>query len=248
MNSMSIKGALRYDIKASLRSMAVFVTVLILVWLLNYTLAVVFSGSGSYSSGFEMAVAIFMFVTGILSVRQDLRLFLQNGRGRGTVFAAQIFMALFSSAALALATGLLTALFQLITAWLTPQLHFVSLSSLFGAVSSINGIAGLPKTIASLFLQNLPAFLFGMLISLIYYRLSKLGRTLFSIITPGVLFVGLPILAGTNPRVFEIVMAVSRFLDEILPTPMAFLAAFALAFSCIFAIGSWLLLRRAQVS
>ncbi len=249
MSNMEIKGALRYDIKASLRSLAIFLIVMILVWLLNFVLAVMVSGNGSYSSGFDMAVAIYMFVAGIISVREDLRLFLQNGRGRPTVFLAQIVVALFASAALAVASGLLTGLFQLITTWLAPQLEFTSLYVLFGfgMADGANILAALPKAVAFTFLQCLPAFLFGMAVSLIYYRLSKLGKIAFSIAVPAVLFVGLPILVGSNPALFNAIISVSRFLDAFFKTPLAMLAAFALVASPILALGSWLLLRKAPI-
>ena len=247
MNSMSIKGALRYDIKASLRSIGIFLIVITLVWLLNFVLAVAVSGSGSYSGGFDMAVAIYMFVVGIISVREDLRLFLQNGRGRSTVFLAQIAVALFSSAVLAAASGLMTGLFQLITTSLAPQLEFTSLYRLFSAGGGAHGLAALLETIAFTFFQCLPAFLFGMAVSLIYYRLSKLGKVAFSIAVPAVLFVGLPILIGTNPEIAKAFVAFITFVYEFLKTPLAMLAAFALVSSPILALFSWLLLRKAPI-
>ncbi|MEA4969672.1 MAG: hypothetical protein VB051_03970 [Candidatus Pelethousia sp.] len=247
MSNMEIKGALRYDIKASLRSLGIFLLVMILVWLLNFILAIMVSGNGSYSSGFDMAVGIYMFVAGIISVREDLRIFLQNGRGRPTVFLAQIIVALFASAALAVACGLLMSLFQLITIWLAPQLELTSLFGLFGGGGGAHGLAALPETIAFTFFQCLPAFLFGMVISLIYYRLGKLGKVAFSIAVPAVLFVGLPILIGTNPEIAKAFVAFITFVYELLKTPLAMLAAFALVSSPILALCSWLLLRKAPI-
>lgn len=247
MSNMEIKGALRYDIKASLRSLSIFLIVMILVWLLNFVLAAVVSGNGSYSSGFDMAVTIYMFVAGIISVREDLRLFLQNGRGRPTVFLAQIIVALFASAALAVVCGLLTDLFRLITIWVAPQLEFTSLYGLFVAGNGAHGLAALAETIAFTFFQCLPAFLFGMVVSLIYYRLSKLGKVAFSIAVPAVLFVGLPILIGTNPEIAKAFVAFITFFAEFLKTPLALLAAFTLVSSPILALGSWLLLRKAPI-
>ena len=247
MSNMDIKGALRYDIKASLRSLGIFLIVMILVWLLNFILAIVVSGDGSYSGGFDMAVTIYMFVVGIISVREDLRLFLQNGRGRPTVFLAQIVVALFASAALAVASSLLMGLFQLITIWLAPQLEFTSLYGLFGMGSGAHGLAALPEAIAFTFFQCLPAFLLGTAVSLIYYRLSKLGKVAFSIAVPAVLFVGLPILIGTNPEIAKAFVAFITFISKFLKTPLALLAAFALISSPILALGSWLLLRKAPI-
>lgn len=246
MNSMSLKGALRYDIKATLRGLSIFLGVIVLVWLLNYMLAAAFGGNGAYSSGSELALPIYVFVAGIISVREDLRLFLQNGRGRKTVFVAQVVVAFFACIATAVAMGLLLMLFYFITRLLTPQLTFASQLGLFG-LQGMEGWAALPKIMAFLFLASLPSFFFGMLISLIYYRLSKLGKVVFSVVTPGVLFIGLPVLVLRNAALLQAVMDIGRFLSNAFPTPLAFLTVFSLVFSCIFVLGSWLLLRRAEV-
>lgn len=247
MNSISMKGALRYDLKATLRSLSIFLLVMILVWLLNYVLAATISRSGSYSSGFEMGLPIFMFVAGIISIREDLRVFLQNGRGRPTVFLAQVIVAIFASAVLALAVGLFTALFHLITAWVTPQLTYTSIFGMLGMAGGPNEISAFPESVAFMFLECLPAFFFGMAVSLIYYRLSKLGKVVFSVAVPGVLFVGLPVLLGTNPALAKALVGLLTAIARFLGTPLAILAAFSLVSSPILALGSWLLLRKAPI-
>ncbi|NLM77065.1 MAG: hypothetical protein GX173_03150, partial [Ruminococcaceae bacterium] len=44
-------------------------------------------------TGFGFAAAIFLFISGIVAIREDLRLFMQNGIGRKTTFVIQILIA-----------------------------------------------------------------------------------------------------------------------------------------------------------
>lgn len=247
MNSMSIKGALRYEVKASLRSARVFLTVMVLVWLLNFVLAVTVNDSNSYSNGFEFAVTIYMFVAGLISVREDLRLFLQNGRGRLTVFIGQVFVALFASAFLAVSSSVMTGVFRLVTNWLAPELEYTTLYRMFSESGCVSIFSAMVESSLFTFLQCLPAFFIGMTISLIYYRLSGLGKTVFSIVVPVTLFVGVPVLLANNPEIARALVAFFKALSEVLKTPIAWLAAFSLIFSPILALGSWLLLRKAPI-
>ncbi len=247
MSKIDSKGALRYDLKASLRSIGIFLLVMVLVWLLNFVLAAIFSGSGAYSNGFEMAAAIYVLVAGILSVREDLRFFLQNGRGRPTVFLAQLVIALFTAAVLAVAGSLLMVIFGFATRLLDPQLAFSSLYGLLIGSADGGGIGSVVQMMGYIFLVCLPAFFFGMTVSLIYYRLSKLGKVVFSFAVPAVLLVGLPFLIGSNPAIANAFIAFFQHIYETLRTPMALLAAFSLVASPILALGSWLLLRRAPI-
>ena len=244
MSKIELKGALRYDIKSSMAGVVIFLVVMVVVWLLNFILSFSFGGEGVYSSGFEMGTAIFMFVLGINSIRQDLRIFLQNGRGRTTVFLSQLIITVVISAVMAVMAGLLIELFQLITALGSPQMEYASFYSMVGLTS---GLGTFLNTVAYTFLQCIPTFLFGMMVSLIYYRLPKLGRVIFSIAVPGVLFVGLRVWAANNPALGNAFGAFIKFVVDTLQTPLMILAAFTLVMSPIMALISWLLLRRAEV-
>lgn len=247
MNRMNLKGALVYDLRASLRSMGIFFLVMTLVWMLNLVLAVSLGGESFHFNGFEMASAVYMFVVGIVSIREDLRLFLQNGCGRPTVFVTQLVLGLFAAIVLAALGGLMMELFRLLGSWAFPQLKIVSLYELMGLAEGQNRAAAVLEGMGYIFFQCLPAFLFGMMVSLAYYRMTKLGKVIFSIAAPGVFFVGLPILVGNNPDLASAILAFARDFYNAFQSTLAFVAALSLIAALLFALGSWMLLRRAPV-
>lgn len=239
MNTRSLKGPLAYESKACLRSMGIFALVVAAIWLVNITLVGVSVGKGRMTlGGMDSPVVIFCFVAGIISVREDLRLFLQSGRSRKTVFLCQCFCAVYFAVALslwnvALMTGV-SALVRLVTPGIT-----VTIASMG---------TGMWSSMAYALVLCIAAFFLGMCISLIYYRLSKLGRVVFSVAVPGGLFVGLPLLASRYEGVGQWFVGLIQWLLRTFPEPLVLTSVCALFTVAVCGLGSWLLLRRAPVA
>ncbi|HIQ85947.1 MAG TPA: hypothetical protein IAD33_00490 [Candidatus Scatomorpha gallistercoris] len=161
---------------------------------------------------FSMPVAIFMFVLSIVSIREDMRLGIQNGAGRGTVFLANTACMLVTSVVLNLAFFIVTAVWNqfdtgvyivdFFGALYTGEPFFESLDDL--AISSVVLLA------LSVFLAALGTFT-----SLMYWRLNKLGKWVVSIGIGAavILFVDVII------RYEVVAKALGRFLDWMIQTP-----------------------------
>ena len=230
------KGVLAYEIEESGKTHGLFFGIMFIVYL-----SILLLSGGDISGGsFSGSAEIFSFVVGIVSVRQDLRLFLQNGKGRRTVFLAQVFLALGNALFMALALPLLGILIQVLASSLFPGNSGV----LWGEFSFLySGVqASLPVMIALAFLANFAVFFLGMCISLIYYRLNKLGKLLVSLGVPALII----LLAIQGVRT-ESLHAVLRFLLD-LPSPLAVYAVICIPAAFLCAGASWLLLRRAPVT
>lgn len=245
MKGMQLKGALIYEFQDSMKANGVFVAVLYLVGLINIILSAVLGNATGNFGGMEVSAWVYVLVVGIVSVRQDLRLFLQNGRGRPTVFLLQIFVCFLCAVVLALAAPVISAVLQLTSRLVAPH---TQMQTAFEAIFLYEGrpITGW-ESMAFSFLACVPAYFFGMAISLIYYRLTKLAKVIFSIAAPGLLFVGLPLALANNPALSSAIRAaVVGFLNGF-ESLLGLFAVLALIGTAFFGLLSWLLLRRAPV-
>lgn len=186
---MRFAPVFKYRMRDCMTSMAVVIVIMIALTVLCYFGIVTFGqistsdGSGevimeSTTMNFGMPVAIFMFVLSIVSVREDMRLGIQNGAGRGTTFAANTACMLITAVVLNIVFFLLTLLWnQLGTG--------VYIVDVFGAL--YYGEPFLERTgelaVSSTALLALSVFLaaLGSFTSLMYWRLNKLGKWIVSI-------------------------------------------------------------------
>ena len=103
--------ALRYKLRSSLPGIAIFyaisIAVLFGILIGILQLIVKIDGMENSISGFGMAAAIMVFVVGIVTIREDLRLFIQHGIGRRTIFIMESLAILIVSMILALGERLL---------------------------------------------------------------------------------------------------------------------------------------------
>jgi hypothetical protein len=142
MKRMNLKPAFAFRFQTNLRSAAIFCLIMAAICVLFFTVFTVsYNGRSSASFiSFGFASAIALFVIGVTSVREDLRLGLQNGVGRRTVFFAQLLATISLSFALAVAGDLILLAEQALTA-LSPQFQ---VSDLFYAFYTGGTVTGLP--------------------------------------------------------------------------------------------------------
>ena len=195
---MRFAPVFKYRMRDCMVSMAVVIAVMIALTVLCYFGIVTFGqiersdGSGeivmeSTTMNFGMPVAIFMFVLSIVSIREDMRLGIQNGAGRGTTFAANTACMLITAVVINLVFFLLTLLWnQLETG--------VYIIDLFGALyfgEPFFARAG-ELTASSTALLALSVFLaaLGSFTSLMYWRLNKFWTILVSVAVPLALLFG----------------------------------------------------------
>ncbi|MCL2201312.1 MAG: hypothetical protein FWB75_05040 [Oscillospiraceae bacterium] len=173
-----------------------------------------------------------LFIVGIVSVREDLKFFIQHGMGRKTTYAANILISLICAAG----ASLISLIFLLISEFI-PLFH-VNLTNIF---SNNPLVSWLLSTLSMFFAWQL-----GSLISLIYYRLNTLAKVIFSI-------------AAAALFLFVLRGLFSNLLDVLFPGYTTFwgvtgffgnpvnLALTLLAAGIVCSIGNFLLIRRAPI-
>lgn len=186
---MKIKSALKYKYKGAVKSILIFFTVLTL---LLFGMALWFSqlageNSTTYFSGYSFAAIIMMFVVGICSVRDDLRLFIQNGIARKTAFVSEIAVALFS----AIVVSIGGEIFMLMGRLVSGRVERFFVQDLYPVIYA-GGSTSLTvwQHIESIALSSafiLAAFAGGMFFSLMFYRLNKAWSIVAAVSIPFVL-------------------------------------------------------------
>ncbi len=245
MHTMNLRPAFCYRIKENVRSTALFFLIIALITLaLAFFFSVSISGETSiqYSfSYYETAAIIYLFVCGIVIVREDLRLFLQYGVSRRTAFAADLLAAFLTALALSMFATLLTLLMHGLFGS-NPQVTYLNLYQIIffgGSVSPLSFSQHL-CSIAVLTAVQLAAYMTGEFLSLLFYRLNKI-LTIFVAVALGLfLTTGLPILTF---QLRSLLAPIGAYLvANVWRTVLFFLV-------CAFLTGiiDWLLLRRAPV-
>ncbi|MCL2425390.1 MAG: hypothetical protein FWD05_03525 [Oscillospiraceae bacterium] len=275
MNTLRLKPAMRYQLNymfwASLIAFAIAIAVLVLLTLLvgvtSYTDSVeivnelltdgdsivvddvrVIIDIGSIQMDFEATPGVFfniagvfammLFIIGIGGVREDLRFFLQHGLSRKTT--------LISSIIVSLAIG--------ITYTLIIELVYLAFSSFnFFPSSGIRpSMSGFFRRLPAQALMYFFAWQFGSFISLLYYRMNKAAKIIFSITAGAIILLAVP-------RIFAIPGIIGTIISLALSFDIA--SAFAagttanvlgttlllLALSAVCIIGNFLLIRRAPI-
>lgn len=186
---MRFLPSFKYRFRDCMFSMGVVILVMIVLTALCY-LGIVTFGSitrtdnsgevimGTTMMNFSMPVAIFMFVLSIVSIREDMRLGIQNGAGRGTAFLANTACMLVTALILNIAFFVVTAVWNQFDTGVYIVDFFGALSNNKPFFESIGDLA-----ISSAVLLALSVFLsaLGTFTSLMYWRLNKLGKWVVSI-------------------------------------------------------------------
>lgn len=186
---MRFLPAFKYRFRDCMFSMGVVILVMIVLTALCYLGIVTFGSitrtdnSGEVimettTMNFSMPVAIFMFVLSIVSIREDMRLGIQNGAGRRTVFLANAVCMFVTSLILNIAFFAMTAVWNQFDTGVYIMDFFGALSNNKPFFESIGDLA-----ISSAVLLALSEFLtaLGTFTSLMYWRLNKLGKWIVSI-------------------------------------------------------------------
>lgn len=240
---MKIKQGTKYLLRDMGRSMAVYYAVMMALLLIQVVLLLIFSSSETSVSGMESTTIIFLFVLGLNMFRAPLRLFVQCGLSRRTLWTSFLLAAL---AACAAATVLDTLYMLLIG--LIPRLRTVSLyAGLYLRGAKHITVAGLAWTLAML----LAALCSGFCIGALFYRMNRPVKLLVSIGVPAMLFIGFPIAEMLIPS-FHGFTTLLRFIawamgQDTTPAVPWRAVASLLALAAAMSGGSLLLSRRAML-
>lgn len=204
MTTMNIRPAFSYRFLDSLKGAGIFFGIMALVIAAvcaSFIRATISFGNSSYGTltayGFSAGITVFVF--GICTVREDLRLCLQHGVSRRTVFAVQLLSASCICLILAVAGELLLAAAQ-------AAMHNnqnLNIGDLYQVIYTDISVRELTfvQHLESAFLNLsllLSANMAGMFISLMFYRLNKAWTIVVAVGAPLFFFAVLPILLSLS--------------------------------------------------
>jgi len=187
---MRLKSVLKYNISETIRSMLVFYGVMVAVlvfFVVSMGVVMIKSDGVSFAGGAEMASAIFLFVLGLNSFKQNYLFLSSNGITR----KAQFYGFLISSLPVVAVMGAID------TAYGNILGEFINYNAMFSQM--YNGfVLDTPKPFILLigFVWSAALYLFaitlGYFITTLYYRMSKLLKIIISVGVPMLFFTVLP--------------------------------------------------------
>lgn len=250
--NMRLKPALRWDLKNYGKGAGVFLLIMCLLTVI-FAVAAASSGAEGYASftGSAISGTAFLLVLGIVCIRENLRMLLQNGISRRTAFLAELTALILTSFAVsggltlltALAHGLPTGAFRLFAADLCQLIYWS------GENGAGQGALSLGQQLISWLFGAclmLVLGLLGQMFSLLFWRLSKFWTVVAAVSIPlllNLIPLGLYRLSVVWTAVNRTISAFFGFLGA---SPWNVMLVSLLA-SAILTGVSWLLLRRANI-
>ena len=238
---MNFRPIFRNRFKYDMKVVALFMALLLLCNAFIVALLLVVSAQvqGQAFSNFSVAMSCFTLAIGAASVREDLRLGIQNGVSRGTSLTASFT----ANIAVAMVAAVCVTLVEWACIYLrgTVRIGFYSIFALvYGEDASVPGQF---RSFLLNFLWCGSAVFVGSFLSLMYWRLSKLWRWVVSLGMGAALILLLNaamIVGGFMDRV----LAFFRWLGE---APVN-LCVFLVGVAVVFAVFDWLLTRKAPIT
>lgn len=253
MKKFNIRPAFQYRFWDQLKSIGIFFGIMVLIisaFAIGFVRTSVTSGivSSVTFSSYGIVACIMVFVSGIVTAREDLRLCIQHGVGRRTAFVAGLISALSACFILAVAGELLLYAAQALTAGY-ENLHISDLYHILYADRQLQRLS-FGQHLESAFFNlsiMLSANMAGMFISLVFFRLNKVWTVIIAVGAPIFLFVGLPILINFAGPVTALSRPIASFANWVLSFPWAGIFFFVLV-AAVTALLSWLVVRRAPIN
>lgn len=238
---MNFLPIFKYRLKDDLKAVGVFLIVVVLcnVLIMAGIMVMTAEVNGQTFSNFSIAMSVFTFVIGIVTVREDLRLGIQNGVSRGTSLTACFA----GNVVAAFAAALGVTLIEWLSIYLrdTIQVGFWSMYALiYGEDASALGQF---RSFLLSFVWSGSAVFVGSFLSLMYWRLSKLWRWIVSL-GMGAALLLLMNAAVISGRLMDKVLSFFRWLGE---APLN-LSMFLIGVAVVFAFIDWLLTRKAPIT
>ena len=253
---MRLKPTFYYNFISLLKSAGVFygiiTAVIVFLFITTAANASIASPDGNQDGtfgGYGFAACITVFVFGICTVRDTLRLGIQHGVGRRSSFIAQTLAFTSISAIMAVAGELLTAAAQAVAAsrgnMRVADLYQMMYLNSYTSISAVNHIKQALFTLVFLLLASFA----GMFISLVFYRLNKKWTVIVATGVPITLFFLPSIIIGTlnsHNIAVEFMENVAKAFSAFMDNPTYVVIA-AVACSLLLVLFNWLLTRRAPL-
>lgn len=227
---------------------------ILIYWLIIFILFVVIDGGISFfynglenstTSSIEMVTLIFLFVAGLCSFKENFLLSVQNGISRKTLFCGRLLTTV--------SVALIMPVADLLIHLINRGILFLSGSTvtdlpLYGAAYCGTEATRLIYLIPNFFMEfvlSLAVMAAGYFITILFYRLNKLGKILVGAGVPVLLNIILPLL---DIRFFHMAMTktAARLMLFVAQRP-SHLIITSILVCVVFCAASFLLMRRAVV-
>lgn len=254
---MNIFASFRYQMADQKKGILIYYLVILAILLVFGLLLLVPSGvnGGSVFNGLSGVTAIYLFVASLCSFKENFGMALQNGTTRRSLFLGRLCTTGAVCAVVAVADQILTVVASLPRQFLGWNIASQSLfETLYGGAlgEPMNPFLLSLCSVAFSFFVMLAASAVGYFITILFYRLNKVGKILVGAGVPCFFFFGVPLLKalgvwflGGRPAeaVVHFFSGLARFLlDQPQNAMLTYFGTFV-AFSAF----AWLLMRRAVV-
>jgi len=248
---MTLKAAYKYQLSDMKRPVIIFYCVIftILIFLTGAVTASASSGASTMSY-LDFSSAIFLFVAGLCSFKEPFLMLLQNGVSRKTVFRSKVLTTLSVVSVMALIDKMILLLGKA-AAGVYGNFKYFSLYEQAYADPLLREAAFLlhMKMFLFDFLMCFTSVWLGIFITVLFYRLNRVGKIAVGAGVPVALTFVFPLI---DSLLFhsKISSSIIRFLDFAFGiasrSPLSAMISFAVL-SAILGALSWLLMRRAVV-
>jgi len=241
MKEINIKPILTFQGKDLAKAFVVFWLTIFLVTSAVIIMARVFLPQGSVTNSqfsiYEMAGFVMALVTGIVAMREDLRMALQHGIGRPTFFVSHLITSLI----MALMLSLGGMVIYYLSSWFLNGFDELTIQPIYHMLfhsheTIIQGGAAFVENRAFDFSLYFIGLGLGTFLSILFYRLNKPWNIVFAVALP-VSFILLVSYASPGS---------SESVASFPPGPWTVVFWMTIISCCFMAI-SWLLLRKASV-
>ncbi|MDL2327986.1 hypothetical protein LJC64_05005 [Ruminococcaceae bacterium OttesenSCG-928-A11] len=247
----NIKKSVRYQLNDLVRAVIIYYIIIVAVQILNLTVSYLINSSSAHilvvgnNTTVDISTTVFLFVVGLISFKENFGMLIQNGFSRRAVLTGRL-------AAFGLAACAMTVIDRLLTLVCNAAGQATNTFASFTTFETVYGPGGFGWQLLGLlftFAMYCALLMIGYCISLMFYRLNKLGKVLVGAGVPVLLLVVGPAL-DLNLTGGKVYTAIGHFFAVIFGfaenQPWYAVASFA-AITALATLFSWLLLRRATV-
>ncbi len=251
---MNLRASYRYQLADHKKSILVFYLVIFCIYaLMGISIAMILRGNGeAYGSitGLEISTMVFLFVTGLNTFKENFGMLTQNGISRRSLMVGRLFVML----TVCLFMTLLDRVWYFCGVWfhnifgdiINTQLF---MDMIYNRAKDVSRVWLHVESLAFNFAIYFAAMSVGYLITVVFYRLSKIWKTILGAGLPIFFLILLPII---DMQFFQGLISnhVWNFCLKVFGVasgnPMYAVASF-LVISAVTLTGAWLVMRRAPL-
>lgn len=248
---MNLKSSYKYQLFDYKKGVMIFYIIILWVYIMMCVTMIKASNVNGIEKGtfggMDMATAIFLFICGLCSFKENFLMLSQNGVSRKTIFKGRVMVTITIAVAMALIDNVIYWIFRAISSTYTSNIECTSLFVQIypERVHKVSSFLLHAENLLFDIVIYLGAFFIGYFITIMFYRLSKAGKAIAGAGVPVFFIVVLPIIDSTLTG-----GRICKLLQSLVILTMGTFGKFIISFiviSAAFAALSWALMRKAPV-